>query len=93
MLLLYLPTNRIFTISAGGEQTFALSLPGSREGEIDGASSLDEGTLDLIRKFSVIKPATSFFTTATLLQMVSLVQERVLMRRRIADHVFCLTTD
>lgn len=63
---------------------------GGKEGENGGAPLLDEGTLDLIRKFSVIKPATSFFTTANLIQMVSTGDDKVYGVGRLTAYTICL---
>lgn len=42
---------------------------------------MDEQTLELVRKFSVTKPATSFYTTTALQLMVSEAHEAELLGR------------
>ena len=77
---------RVFMVVAGGEQSFALGLrPAaaattttitttaaavSTATPLPGLPFLDENTLELVRKFSVIKPATSFLTTSQLLSLI-----------------------
>jgi hypothetical protein len=57
-----LAARNVFSITAGGDQSFALSL----EKTATGGQAWDEGTLDLVRKFSVVKPLTSFCSAAAL---------------------------
>jgi len=58
--LVPLKGKNIFRVEAGGDQSFALCFPSTPE------SAVDEHTMDLIRKFSVVKPATSFYSASAL---------------------------
>lgn len=58
----------VYLVSAGGDQSFAICLNPLPEG---GLPAVDEGTMDLVRKFSVTKPVTSFYSAPALQLMVT----------------------
>ena len=57
----------VLMVAAGGEQSFAIAMVGANSKEGVG---MDEASLDLIRKFSVVKPPTVFCSTGALQLMV-----------------------
>ena len=58
--LVSLKGKNVYKVEAGGDQSFALCFPSTP------VTTVDDDTMDLIRKFSVVKPATSFYSASAL---------------------------